>query len=380
MTIVDTIFKALQPAIPDRVIAGHHADLVAPSFHGFNPKTSELFIGTFGPLGGGWGAKKTEDGVSATVCLNDGDTHNGPNEQAEAKFPIMVERFELIPDSGGAGRHRGGLGIARTTRALTNVTVNTQSERSACPPWGLDGGGEATGNKVAFRVNDGWKDDFPNAKVLVAQLKPGDAFRISSGGGGGYGAPFERPVEDVREDVRQGYVSVKAAAERYGVVVDAETFAVDQAATDKLRAARTLGRRSWPTSFKPIPPTMAPPGGHYSHAVTANGFVFVSGELPIAPDGTKLNEAPFEQQAQQVLDNVALALKGAGSSIDKLTQVRVYVTDIASWPAFNALYAKWAGAARPARCVVPVPQLHYGFKIEIEAVAVEMTRRGGAVK
>jgi len=236
MTIVDTIFKALQPAIPDRVIAGHHADLVAPSFHGFNPKTSELFIGTFGPLGGGWGAKKTEDGVSATVCLNDGDTHNGPNEQAEAKFPILVERFELIPDSGGAGRHRGGLGIARTTRALTNVTVNTQSERSACPPWGLDGGGEATGNKVAFRVNNGWKDDFPNAKVLVAQLKPGDAFRISSGGGGGYGAPFERPVEDVREDVRQGYVSVKAAAERYGVVVDAETFAVDQAATDRLRA------------------------------------------------------------------------------------------------------------------------------------------------
>jgi N-methylhydantoinase B len=237
MTIVDTIFKALQPAIPDRVIAGHHADLVAPSFHGFNPKTSELFIGTFGPLGGGWGAKKTEDGVSATVCLNDGDTHNGPNEQAEAKFPIMVERFELIPDSGGAGRHRGGLGIARTTRALTNVTVNTQSERSACPPWGLDGGGEATGNKVAFRVNNGWKDDFPNAKVLVAQLKPGDAFRISSGGGGGYGAPFDRPVEDVREDVRQGYVSVQAAAERYGVVVDAETFAVDQAATDKLRAS-----------------------------------------------------------------------------------------------------------------------------------------------
>jgi N-methylhydantoinase B len=238
MTIIDTVFKALQPAIPDRVIAGHHADLVAPSFHGFNPRTSEFFIGTFGPLGGGWGAKKTEDGVSATVCLNDGDTHNGPNEQAEAKFPILVERFELILDSGGAGRHRGGLGIARTTRALTPVTVNTQSERSACPPWGLDGGGEATGNKVAFRVGSEWKSDFANAKVLVAQLKPGDAFRISSGGGGGYGSPFERPVEDVREDVRQGYVSAQAAAELYGVVIDAETFAVDQAATDKLRAAQ----------------------------------------------------------------------------------------------------------------------------------------------
>jgi 2-iminobutanoate/2-iminopropanoate deaminase len=115
---------------------------------------------------------------------------------------------------------------------------------------------------------------------------------------------------------------------------------------------------------------MAAPGGHYSHAVSAGGFVFVSGQLPIAPDGTKLNDVPFERQAQQVLDNVANALKGAGSGIDKLTQVRVYVTDIADWPAFNALYATWTGGAKPARCVVPVPALHYGFKIEIEAVAV----------
>jgi N-methylhydantoinase B len=236
MTIIDTIFKALQPAIPDRVIAGHHADLVAPSFHGFNPKTSEFFIGTFGPLGGGWGAKKTEDGVSATVCLNDGDTHNGPNEQAEAKYPIVVERFELIPDSGGAGRHRGGLGIARTVRALTPITVNTQSDRSKNPPWGLDGAGDASGNRIAFRLANEWKEDFPNAKVLVANLKSGDAFRISSGGGGGYGPPFERPAKDVAEDVRQGYVSVQAAADKYGVVVDPNTFAVDQAATEKLRA------------------------------------------------------------------------------------------------------------------------------------------------
>ena len=236
MTIIDTIFKALQQAIPDRVIAGHHADLVAPSFHGFNPKTSEFFIGTFGPLGGGWGAKRTEDGVSATVCLNDGDTHNGPNEQAEAKFPIIVERFELIPESGGAGRHRGGLGIARTTRALTNIVVNSQSDRAKCPPWGLDGGGDAAGNRIAFRVGGQWKDDFPNAKVLVAQLKPDDAFRISSGGGGGYGSPHERPADLVAEDVRQGYVSVTAARELYGVVVDAESFAVDGPTTERLRA------------------------------------------------------------------------------------------------------------------------------------------------
>ena len=235
MTIIDTIFKALQPAIPDRVIAGHHADLVAPTFHGFNPKTSEFFIGNFGPLGGGWGAKKSEDGVSATVCLNDGDTHNGPNEQAEAKFPILVERFELVPDSAGAGRYRGGLGVARTTRALSPLVVNTQSDRSKCPPWGLEGGGDAAGNAIALRIGGQWKTDFPNAKVLVAQLKTDDAWRVSSGGGGGYGSPFDRPVEKVREDVYQGYVSVKAAAELYGVVIDLESFEINQAATEQRR-------------------------------------------------------------------------------------------------------------------------------------------------
>lgn len=118
------------------------------------------------------------------------------------------------------------------------------------------------------------------------------------------------------------------------------------------------------------PAGMAAPGGHYSHAVKANGFVFVSGQLPIAADGRRLNEAPFEAQARQVLDNVAAALAGAGSDVSRLVQVRVYVTDISSWPTFNTIYLEWVGAARPARAVVPVSALHYGFKIEIEAVAV----------
>jgi enamine deaminase RidA (YjgF/YER057c/UK114 family) len=76
------------------------------------------------------------------------------------------------------------------------------------------------------------------------------------------------------------------------------------------------------------PAAIAQPGGHYTHAVTANGFVFIAGQLPITPDGAKLAEAPFERQAQLVLDNVASALAGAGSAIDRLVQVRVYVTDI----------------------------------------------------
>jgi N-methylhydantoinase B len=236
MTIVDTVFKALAPAIPNRVIAGHHADLLVAQFHGVNPKTSEFFIGNFGPLGGGWGAKRSEDGVSGTVCINDGDTHNSPNEQVEAKFPLVIERYALVPDSGGAGRHRGGLGVERVVRARTDITLNTQIERAHCRPWGLNGGRDGKGNAVALRFGGQWKTDFPNAKVLVAQIKPGDAFRLRSGGGGGYGAPLERPVEDVREDVRQGYVSVEEAAGLYGVVIDGETFKVNEGATALLRA------------------------------------------------------------------------------------------------------------------------------------------------
>ena len=238
MTVVDTVFKALAPAIPDRVIAGHHADLLTSPFHGINPRTREFFIANWGPLGGGWGAKRSEDGVSATVCMNDGDTHNSPIEQAEAKYPVLVEHYRLAQDSGGAGRHRGGLGIDRVVRARTPMTVNTQVDRAHCKPWGLEGGRDGAGNAVAIRLGGKWKEDFPNAKVLVAQLAGGDAYRMRSGGGGGYGDPHARPATAVAEDVRQGYVSAKAAKELYGVVVDAATFAVDEKGTRRLRAQR----------------------------------------------------------------------------------------------------------------------------------------------
>jgi len=241
MTVVDTIYKALQPAVPERVAAGHHADLVTTQIHGINPRTNEFFIGGLGPLGGGWGAKLTEDGVSATVCANDGDTHNSPSEQVEAKMPVVVERVALIQDSGGAGKYRGGLGIESVVRARSNFVLNSQTERSHCRPWGLAGGLEATGNSVTVRRDGVWKEGGPNAKVLVAPLKPGDAFRLRSGGGGGYGSPLERSLEAVRNDVRQGYVSAKAARELYGVVIDAQTFAIDEAATEALRASMREG-------------------------------------------------------------------------------------------------------------------------------------------
>jgi reactive intermediate/imine deaminase len=118
------------------------------------------------------------------------------------------------------------------------------------------------------------------------------------------------------------------------------------------------------------PAGVSRPGGHYSHAVVANGFVFVSGQLPVTPAGEKLVDAPFEQQARQVLANLQAILEASGSGIDRLVQVRVYVAGIEHWPAFNAIYAQWAGAARPARAVVPVPGLHFGLLVEVEATAL----------
>ncbi|PLQ00351.1 RidA family protein [Cupriavidus pauculus] len=118
------------------------------------------------------------------------------------------------------------------------------------------------------------------------------------------------------------------------------------------------------------PSNVAAPGGHYSHATVANGLVFVSGQLPINPDGHKLVDASFEAQAQQVLANVEAALVAAGSGISELAQVRVYIDNIENWPAFNNIYAAWAGAARPARAVVPTGPLHFGLKVEVEAVAI----------
>jgi len=90
---------------------------------------------------------------------------------------------------------------------------------------------------VALRLDGKWKTDFPNAKVLVAMLKTGDAFRLRSGGGGGYGSPLQRPVADVAADAKQGYITVAAVRDFYGVVLDPESFAVDLAATESLRAS-----------------------------------------------------------------------------------------------------------------------------------------------
>jgi N-methylhydantoinase B len=236
MTIVDTIFKALAPALPDAVIAGHHADLCVGAVAGHQPSTGELFLAFLGPLGGGWGAKRTEDGVSATVCINDGDTHNSPCEQTEAKYPLLFERHALIPDSGGAGEHRGGLGVECVVQARADITLNTSIERKNCLPWGLEGGLEGAGNDVLLRRGGEMQSEAVNAKLYSTRLAAGDAFYLRSGGGGGFGSPLKRPPEKVLEDVRSGYVTIDSARRYYGVIIDERSMSADPTATATLRA------------------------------------------------------------------------------------------------------------------------------------------------
>ena len=110
-------------------------------------------------------------------------------------------------------------------------------------------------------------------------------------------------------------------------------------------------------------------GGHYSQAVVHNGLVYVSGQLPINPETGERLLGPIEEQTEQVLRNVEAILRAAGSGLERVLKMTVYVSDISLWAQVNAVYERVLGAHRPARAVVPVGELHYGFQIEIEAIA-----------
>jgi reactive intermediate/imine deaminase len=109
--------------------------------------------------------------------------------------------------------------------------------------------------------------------------------------------------------------------------------------------------------------------GHYSQAVVHGGLVYVAGQLPIVPGEPERRLEGFEAQARQVIDNVIAILEAAGSGAQAVLKSTVYIADVAHWPAFNAIYAERFGAHRPARTVVPVAGLHYGYLVEMDAVA-----------
>ena len=118
-----------------------------------------------------------------------------------------------------------------------------------------------------------------------------------------------------------------------------------------------------------VPEGVARPGGHYSHARRFGDLVFTSGQLPVKPDGSHTADRPFEEQARQALANMLAALRAAGAGPHDILKVTVYIAGVALWPRFNAVYAEVMGEAKPARTVVPVPELHYGYLVEVDAMA-----------
>lgn len=256
MTVVDTIFKALSSAIPDRVIAGHHADLLSAAINGPLPGANKIFLLAGGLIGGGWGAKRGQDGCSATICINDGDTHNSPVEQVEAKYPMIIERYGLREDSGGAGTWQGGLGNEKVVRAVSEFMFNAQVERVHCRPWGLFGGLPGAGNQVSVQCGNEPETHFPSGKVLARQLKPGDAYILRSGGGGGYGSPLDRPIEKIESDLREGYITRRRAETSYGIVFSGDSDNIDFATTastrERLRASGASLEDFDPTAAAPV--------------------------------------------------------------------------------------------------------------------------------
>jgi len=240
MTVCDTLFKALAQACPERTIAAHYADLCIVNPQGFDAETGRYFWSHIGHPGGGWGAKSDQDGMSATVALNDGDTHNSPVEATEAKSPIIVERRALRQDSGGAGKFRGGLGVAQQVHMRKPANIYSRMERTICAPWGLHGGNVALANRISILRNNGVTEKFPTGKIKPTDLAEGEGFLVETAGGGGFWSPLERTPERVLADVRSGYVSLEAAQRDYGVVIHQQgrQFALDVEETQELRRSR----------------------------------------------------------------------------------------------------------------------------------------------
>jgi reactive intermediate/imine deaminase len=112
------------------------------------------------------------------------------------------------------------------------------------------------------------------------------------------------------------------------------------------------------------------PAGHYSQAVIAGQHVYISGQLPIRPDGAPLPDDGFETQVRQVIANMLAILAAAGGAPERLARITAYIVGVENWPRFNAIYAAMLPDVRPARTVVPVPELHYGFLVELDAIAI----------
>jgi N-methylhydantoinase B len=230
--LTEIIYRALSEVLPKRVIAGSGGTPAAMNVFYGRRKDGKPWHSVI-IRGGGMGAGAANDGNYVYIFPANGA--NTPVEIFESDTPLIVERRELLADSGGLGRMKGGIGKREVFKVpddeyapMPPVNLGIQAGRYLHAAEGLFGG--KPGSHARFLVNGVQGNSYG-----LTQLKPGDVVTIEAPGGGGYGNPYERDPEMVAADVREGYVSMESAKTDYGVVVEPGTFAVDKEETAELR-------------------------------------------------------------------------------------------------------------------------------------------------
>lgn len=218
--IAECVLGALAQAIPDKVIAACYGSACPVSFGGVIPEDDRHYV-YYEAVPGGFGARPNKDGING-VRTHMGNTGNIPVESAETNTPLMITRYELIPDSGGAGKYAGGCGVRRIYKVVSGTSrASVTSERSKTPPWGLFGGKTGRGSSFRIQHRDGTFTSYPS-KMEPTEVRPGESFWVETAGSGGYGNPSERDSERILDDILNGYTTLERARADYGPWVETE--------------------------------------------------------------------------------------------------------------------------------------------------------------
>jgi len=220
--MVCAIFGAMVKCVPDRVMASEGTTHGCFTFGGYDEFNDEPF-GGFDFSFVGYGGRSFADGNDATDSIN-GNCANTPMEVFEAKFPWIVEEWALRPDTGGPGKHRGGLSTSKTMLCTGEMKINQMTNKHKLLPWGLEDGGAGLPGATLYQAagTTEWKTiaeafgKISPSKFSNVPVKPGDRLRVQAPGGGGFGDPSERDRAQIIEDVREGYVSREQAKAQYG--------------------------------------------------------------------------------------------------------------------------------------------------------------------
>ncbi|PBB28979.1 hydantoinase B/oxoprolinase family protein [Mesorhizobium sp. WSM3882] len=213
--VIDVILGAFAQALPDKVVAAANGANTTAVFSGVDPRSGKNYV-YLETLGGGFGGRATQDGTDG-VQVHITNTSNLPVEAIETEYPLLVESYELVQDSGGAGRHRGGMAIRRVIRPVGHSCVfSGMGERFRNQPWGIFGGEPGRTGQFLLRTSDG-EIRLPN-KPLGLQVQEGQAVVVETPGAGGYGPPAERSSEDLSRDRAEGRFSLDFLSRNYGYI------------------------------------------------------------------------------------------------------------------------------------------------------------------